>query len=179
MICEQPLQNDHHDLDILLADAFSEIDTGDLTSTFDHLDLFWARLAVHIRAEHLHLFPVIIETFPSAGTAAMISDEFGSPDAAIRRLRDDHNFFMRRLGHAVRTLREHASESTTASIPPDMLSGIRSDLDAIAARLLEHNRIEEEYIYPLAEKLLGEDQFANLCREIRKELANLPSRFVR
>jgi hemerythrin-like domain-containing protein len=177
MTGEQPLQNDHHDLDILLADACSEIDVGDLASTFDHLDLFWARLAVHIRAEHLHLFPVVIETFSSAGTAAMISGEFGSPEAAIRRLRDDHNFFMRRLGDAVRTLSEHASKFKTGSIPPDMLAGLKGDVDAIAIRLREHNRIEEEYIYPLAEKLLGEDQFANLYREIRKELANLPARF--
>lgn len=53
----QRLADDHGALDEVLSQLWKALDTGDVLVSHDKLDLFWARLAVHIRAEHLHLFP--------------------------------------------------------------------------------------------------------------------------
>ncbi len=47
--------------------SFSSTIPGKWNSTeiFEKLDIFWARLAMHIRAEHLHLFPVTLKALES------------------------------------------------------------------------------------------------------------------
>jgi hypothetical protein len=52
------LADDHAALDEVLRQLQEPLDTADVAASHAQLDLFWARLAVHIRAEHLHLFPV-------------------------------------------------------------------------------------------------------------------------
>jgi hypothetical protein len=55
------LASDHDELDELLDKLFASFDaSGSVEQIYQKLDLFWARLAVHIRAEHLHLFPLIL-----------------------------------------------------------------------------------------------------------------------
>jgi hypothetical protein len=50
------LVNDHSELDALADDLLSALDEKRLKA-FERIDLLWARLAVHIRAEHLCPFP--------------------------------------------------------------------------------------------------------------------------
>ena len=54
------LAEDHEALDKALSALLAALDEGDSATAFARLDLFWARLAMHIRAEHLQLFPAIL-----------------------------------------------------------------------------------------------------------------------
>jgi hypothetical protein len=54
------LADDHAEVDELIQLLFVALDDKDTTLSFERLDLLWARLAVHIRAEHLCLFPSIL-----------------------------------------------------------------------------------------------------------------------
>jgi hypothetical protein len=56
----QRLGDDHVALGAVLRQLQEALDTGDIEACHARLDLFWERLAVHIRAEHLHLFPAVI-----------------------------------------------------------------------------------------------------------------------
>ena len=56
---ESLLEDDHAALGELLAELDSELAKPNFVRGFELLDLFWARLAVHIRAENLHLFPAL------------------------------------------------------------------------------------------------------------------------
>ncbi len=47
----------------------SALHAGDVEASHTGLDLFWARLAVHIRAEHLQLFPAIIDRLTHTSSA--------------------------------------------------------------------------------------------------------------
>lgn len=66
------LVNDHAELDLLLRGLPAEFDRGAARDVLAKLDLAWARLAVHIRAEHLHLFPALLKAADRSpdGTAA-------------------------------------------------------------------------------------------------------------
>lgn len=55
------LANDHVALDQLLKQLQAALNDGDVKACYARLDLFWAKLAVHIRAEHLHLFPRVLQ----------------------------------------------------------------------------------------------------------------------
>ena len=60
------LAHDHSELDALLAAAFSALAAGPVERGFEAVDVFWARLAMHIRAEHLHLFPAVLGAVDAA-----------------------------------------------------------------------------------------------------------------
>jgi len=82
------------------------ITTNDVAASHASLDLLWARLAVHIRAEHLHLFPAVIN-----GVNNMKADRSAVPTRdevrlAAERLRADHDFFMHELAQAIGILRD-------------------------------------------------------------------------
>src|SRR5207253_9357617 len=120
---------------------------------FEKLDYLWARLAVHIRAEHLHLFPALI----AATVAREDRVEDGAPSAkevrvAVERLREDHDFFMRELAWAVSAAREAARDAT---LDRERLTRIGGKVSAVAERLDEHNRLEELEVYLWPEALLG------------------------
>src|SRR5262245_25232490 len=55
------LADDHSAIDGVLTELKTALESNDVENSHTKLDLFWARLAVHIRAEHLHLFPTVIE----------------------------------------------------------------------------------------------------------------------
>ena len=62
------------------------------------------RPAVHIRAEHLRLFPAVLSaTRDDAGLYAEV-------ESAVAALRRDHDFFMRELAAAVNALWKVANE---------------------------------------------------------------------
>lgn len=56
---ESLLETDHESLAHLLAELDGELAKPNIARAFELLDLFWARLAVHIRAENVHLFPAL------------------------------------------------------------------------------------------------------------------------
>jgi iron-sulfur cluster repair protein YtfE (RIC family) len=153
---ENILVSDHDDLDQLLAEALRASDRDDPGQAFLSVDLFWARLAMHIRAEHLHVFPALL------GTS-------GSPDfqILIAELKKDHDFFMRELAGIIKSLRniDDASKNISAEL--------KSRLVMIAERLAAHNESEERVIYPTAAQL----ESAQLISMVEKELKNMPPRF--
>jgi hypothetical protein len=56
---ESVLEDDHESLGQLLTELDADLAKPNIARAFELLDLFWARLAVHIRAENLHLFPAL------------------------------------------------------------------------------------------------------------------------
>jgi hemerythrin superfamily protein len=149
------LSGDHAEVDELFAAAFAALDRGE--DSFARVDLLWARLAVHIRAEHLHLFPTLSTSAEQRADAALLKTLGG--------LRDDHDHFMKTLASVVSDLR-HGN-----------LSDVRERLADVAARLVKHNAVEEDKVYPLVEKYLEEADRRDLYRRILKELQNAPPRF--
>jgi hypothetical protein len=56
----KPLAPDHAALHDVLSQLHTALNSGDVAGSHSQLDLFRARLAVHIRAEHLYLFPAVM-----------------------------------------------------------------------------------------------------------------------
>jgi hypothetical protein len=172
------LRDDHAEVGGLFKELDTALGAGDKRRAFALLDLVWARLAVHIRAEHLCLFPAIIDALashPQAESEAVVTSV--EAQDLIARLRDDHNFFMNELSSAVKAMRE------LLSAPGDKMEArrmceVRQLVAAVGNRLDEHNRLEEERLYSLPADLLASAEQARLLACIRSELENLPPRFV-
>ena len=100
-----PLADDHSEIDVLLEEFFDTLRFADVELMYKSLDFFWARLAMHIRAEHLHLFPAItnaIETQAAENNSPVPS--LTEALNAINALQSDHNFFMRELLSAIKKI---------------------------------------------------------------------------
>ena len=167
------LADDHSEIDILIGDLLAALEEGEKSKAFARLDLLWARLAVHIRAEHLCLFPSILE--------ANFSDTSSGPtyqeaQRAIDQLRLDHEFFMRELGTTVNTMRNHDNASDNEVISKQFRE-VRRYCCQIQSRLDEHNQLEENHVYKWANVLLGEAERSALTARITHELNNIPPRF--
>lgn len=148
----QILSDDHDAVDEVLKQLLTALQDRDVQTSHAKLDLLWARLAVHIRAEHLHLFPVIVERVSKAGPI-------------IANLRADHEFFMRELAEAVGILRE----ATLASV----LDTVRE----VEKRLTSHNEIEEKEVYHWVGSVLTDSEQSALAARINAELEKRPPRF--
>jgi iron-sulfur cluster repair protein YtfE (RIC family) len=158
------LESDHSSLDALLDDATSALDL-DAEQTYRALDLFWARLAVHIRAEHLVVFPALLQASENGHLA---DDDI---PMILTDLRHDHDFFMKELARAIKALRlvfSFGNDQATIEI-------VRGLIVAVKLRLEAHNRIEEEMIYPMIAGLESSDGV--IASRVLKELENLPNRF--
>jgi len=169
------LVEDHAGVDELLHEVMLAFDGGDAREVFPKLDYLWARLAVHIRAEHLHLFPALLSAAEGAGRTP------GAPDASeagesVGRLREDHDHFMRGLAEAVNGARALAARDSSADA--ERLLQIRGMVQALATRLAGHNRLEEEQVYLWQSVLLSEDARAELRGKMKREIENLPPRFA-
>lgn len=165
---------DHEELDALGSGLFEAFDRGDAAEVLSKLDLVWARLAVHIRAEHLHLFPALLAA--SAGGHAAGGPSAREVEVALSRLREDHNFFMRELAACVEVVKRRA-----ASERPDSegeLEEVKLKVLGVFATLCEHNRLEEEEVYLWPGTLLGGAERDRLDVTVRKELENLPPRLA-
>ena len=154
------LSDDHREVDLLLADALENLRLGNGLEAFQALDLFWARLAMHIRAEHLHLFPAVLNT----------SHPDSEVPQTLEALRRDHDFFMHELADAIKAMRA-MNTANEADVMRDALNSV----EAIERRLVEHNAIEEETVYPLQVSLPAAES-EKLLRSIDKEIQNLPPR---
>ncbi|MCC6825914.1 MAG: hemerythrin domain-containing protein [Acidobacteria bacterium] len=159
------LQADHGDLDRLLIEARSHADGGDPDELFVAVDWFWARLAMHIRAEHVHLFPAVSRKEKEEAADGPIAK-------LIERLRHDHDILMREIAKIMKGLREMMFED--GRTVPD---GTAERLFLIADLLKEHNAVEETEIYPLPAKILSEAEHQELLAAMKKELDNVPPRF--
>ncbi len=157
------LAADHESLDELLNAAFDALSTQDKDRTFACIDMFWARLAMHIRAEHLHLFPAIMTAVKETNTMISAERALGT----IELLHKDHDLFMRELIKIIKHLRENEYE-------PESISSTLTD---IRKRLVSHNLIEEKEVYGWAESLLTEEEYKSLQFKMLKEITNLPPRF--
>src|ERR1051325_8507581 len=153
MDARERLLDDHNAVGEVLKQLLTALDNKDVQTSHAKLDLLWARLAVHIRAEHLHLFPAI----ESKTTAAQ---------PTIETLRTDHAFFMRDLAHAIRLLRDEGK-----------LTAVTDIVREVEKRLTTHNEIEEHQIYRWSSTMLTEPEQLNLLARINAELENHPPRF--
>lgn len=169
------LASDHAELDELLARFFSTFETGDVEQIYQKLDLFWARLAMHIRAEHLHLFPAILAAFQTRTQPSRDLPSLEIVKDKIAELQEDHNFFMRELVSAIKLLRQ-LRDADRQDISKS-LTKAREMIFAVKARLETHNELEESEVYEWADRLLGAAGRGALSEKMRLELDNLPPRF--
>ena len=170
------LLDDHSEVGDLIREVLAALDGRENAHIFARLDLLWARLAVHIRAEHLCLFPSILGAPGNHSNHSSIN----TPSAvdmreAVERLRADHDFFMVELAKAVNAARELVKEKNAPRA--EQLSEIKQRVLAVSARLQEHNRLEEEQVYLWPEMLLTAGERAALSARMRREIENLPPRF--
>src|SRR6185369_10665853 len=114
------LLHDHAELGNLLNQLEAALKANDVEQTHSTLDLFWARLAMHIRAEHLHLFPAISR---AASDNALPP---GEPENTIAQLREDHDFFMRELAQAI---------AITRSLPANAEGRIATELEEVNRKI--------------------------------------------
>jgi len=170
---EKLLSEDHHELDQLLVAVKSALEGNDARQIYSVLDLFWARLAMHIRAEHLQLFPSIVKNIEK-GHAEL--EWAGIVDKTIDALRDDHDFFMHELANAIKMTRELQRE-VDLNESDSRLIELRHKLATVSARLEKHNVTEEKIIYPLPHTLLAPAERSALANRIGRELENMPQRF--
>ena len=170
------LADDHAEVGELMDELLAALDGRDKDRSFDLLDMLWARLAVHIRAEHLCLFPAILGAH---GKPSSYSQADAPPPEHVRevveRLRADHDFFMVELAKAVNALREFLAEG--GGPPEDQFSEVRQRVLAVSVRLEEHNRLEEEQVYLWPEALLSLEERVGMSARMRREIENLPPRF--
>lgn len=172
------LGHDHRDLGQLLGELFAALDAGDVEKSHVRLDRFWARLGLHIRAEHLHLFPAILRTMEehpqgADGDAPSLS----KARSVIVQLRHDHDFFMHELAEAMKLSRALRANPDALSVSR-RLEYLRERVAAVSRRLEAHNELEEKQVYRWADALLVPAERADLAVRLREELDNLPPRFT-
>lgn len=170
----EQLIDDHAALDKVLKQLQVALRTSDLEVAHTKLDLFWARLAVHIRAEHLHLFPTLLRSVEPVHASAPTLDEV---QAAISELRRDHDFFMHELARAVEITRQLLT-AVERSILEEGVNNVQNIVLEVEKRLVEHNEIEENQLYRWATIILNPEEQATLANQITTELRKHPPRFT-
>lgn len=171
------LAHDHGEMDSALAAVFTALADGDVEQSFHSLDVFWARLAMHIRAENVHLFPSLLR----ASEARKIvggGPEQGHIANTIEQLRVDHDFFMVELTAAMKELRQFRRQNHTDSAKT-VLAKVQERLQRVSRRLDSHNTLEESQTYHWSDELLTEQEQKVLNESIQMELERLPPRLRR
>jgi Hemerythrin HHE cation binding domain len=171
------LERDHEELDGVLGELLLALDHSDKDESFARLDLLWARLAIHIRAEHLCLFPAIL-----GAPQALLTGSGGAPlleeaQSAIGILHSDHDFFMHELAKAITLMRALKTTSDVGAIG-DSLREVHRIVLSVKTRLSAHNQLEENQVYGWIDVLLDEAELSALNARVQRELENLPSRFT-
>ena len=174
---EHRLAEDHRSLDALIAQLCDALEELDVERSFARLDLVWARLAVHIRAEHLCLFPALLDAARQLSTDQGNTPQLDEVQNIINRLRHDHDFFMVELARAVNTLRQ-MMDSQDSDPVEEQLRGIQQMIAVLKARLAEHNQLEEEQVYRWPAALFDSAGQAQLAECARREIENRPPRFA-
>lgn len=171
------LIDDHGSLDKVLRQLQTALRSNDLKLAHVKLDLFWARLAVHIRAEHLHLFPTVLSSLENAAVSHASAPSLDEAKTVVGQLRQDHEFFMHQLALAVEILRELSTLPEQLTVPEGM-NNIKKIVLEVERRLVRHNELEENQIYRWAAILLSSEEQQKLQAQITKELQNPPARFT-
>jgi len=169
----QRLSDDHQAVGEVLTQLLTALSNEDVQVSYSKLDLLWARLAVHIRAEHLHLFPAVVSRLIESGNGAL---SVSKAQSMVDSLRSDHEFFMRELARSIEILRT-VTGSIDRSIQEAGLIAVGDAVRAIEKRLELHNEIEENQIYRWSTTILTEPEQNQLARQINAELENHPPRF--
>jgi hypothetical protein len=167
----QQFIDDHAAIDRVLKELQAALWSSDLETAHAKLDLFWARLAVHVRAEHLHVFPTVLSSLDRASAP--------SPDEAqsvVAELRQDHDFFMHQLALAVEIMRELLT--LPRQFVAEGVNNVKKILLEVEERLVRHNELEETQIYRWATILLNSEEQAKLANQITTELLKHPPRFT-
>ena len=168
-----PLEDDHDSLGKLLAELDAELAAQNISHAFELLDLFWARLAVHIRAENLHLFPALADASASSFSGKGNLPTSDDAHNTLLQLRSDHDFFMKELASMMKTARK----IQVAAEPAEKHSEeFRKRISAIAKRLETHNVLEEEQVYTWPALLFDKKMVTRLGERMQLELKNLPPR---
>ena len=172
------LRDDHSELDKLINKLLKALDQKNKAKSFELLDLLWARLAVHIRAEHLCLFPSILDASLTNFGGSGGSPQYDEAKNAIDLLREDHDFFMRELGTTVNTLRKQQTRSDNDVISKQ-LRDVRRTVLKVQSRLYTHNQLEEDHVYKWVNLLLDEAKrlpsLPALSMKLRRSLHNSKS----
>lgn len=172
------LTEDHHGVDRVFQKLETSLEAEDVESVEFRLDLIWARLAVHIRAEHLHLFPIVLMVLPERESSDERLPSAVTAQTTIAQLHEDHDFFMHELANAValvREIRKVRDDDTT--VVPD-LKEVTRIVGEVKQRLAEHNRTEESQVYRWLLLLLEPADLADLASRINAELDKRPPRFT-
>lgn len=168
----QRLLHDHDAVSEVLKQLLTALGNKDIQTSYSKLDLLWARLAVHIRAEHLHLFPAVTRRLSNPPNRVDVSEAQG----IIENLRIDHDFFMGELARAIAILRELPKTITRAG-DEAKLDAVGNTVREIEKRLATHNETEENQIYLWSSTILTEPEQLELRAQINAELENRPPRF--
>jgi len=170
----QRLSDDHQTIGEVLKQVLMALEKKDVQTSYSKLDLLWARLAVHIRAEHVDLFPAVTNGLrkSSDGVGADLSEAL----ALVETLRADHDFFMHELARGIGILRElpHRTVSTRSEAK---LAAVGEVVREVEKRLATHNEIEENQIYRWASVILTQSEQMILLSRINTQLENRPPRF--
>lgn len=172
-LARQRLSDDHRTVNQVLKQLLAALHNKDVTASYSKLDLLWARLAVHIRAEHLHLFPAVLNRLSESTDDTL---DLSEAKSVVENLRADHDFFMVELARAVNILRELPKpiDRQEGDATLDSILGVVLEVEK---RLENHNRIEESQIYQWASMILTEPEQLEVTQRINAELENRPSRF--
>ena len=170
------LADDHVALDKLQGQLKSALRVGDIEATISRLDMFWSRLAVHIRAEHRQLFPAVIDALTVSSRSQTFAPTLTEARSTIEKLRSDHDFFMHELGQAFKILRALSYEDRETF--DRGMNSVRSTMIEIEKRFVIHNQLEETKIYAWTTTILDTQEQTDLATRIRIELANGPPRFA-
>jgi hypothetical protein len=170
------LAHDHAELDKLLGALRFALDGGEPKQIHRLLDLFWTRLAVHIRAEHLGLFPAITRVLEGRPETGSETPSLTDAQRLIAELRADHDFFMKQLASAIALVR--SSLTADQSFRAAELPKVKARIAAVADRLVVHNKLEEQRIYLWVGTLLNHQEQSDLSARLQKELNTIPPRFV-
>jgi iron-sulfur cluster repair protein YtfE (RIC family) len=170
------LAHDHAEIDGIFREFRGALDSGDGPQSFNLLDLLWARLAIHIRAENLCLFPAILHGAAVRDTCKKETPSFEEAQRAVSQLRLDHDFFMHDLARAVNYLRTIILMGCHA-LRPEQFGEVRQIVEAVKLRLELHNQNEESHLYKWPALLLNAEEQARLAADMRRQIENLPPRF--
>lgn len=170
----QRLSDDHRAVNDVLEQVLMALRNKDVETSYSKLDLLWARLAVHIRAEHLHLFPDVLNRLSGSTDAA--APGLSEAQSIVNKLRVDHDFFMREFASAVGILRELPRPLDSADSEAAFTS-VHDTVLEVEKRLKNHNETEENRIYRWASTILTKPEQIDLAARISAELENRPPRF--
>lgn len=170
------LGEDHESLADLLDELQAKLQQHDAANSFDLLDIFWGRLAVHIRAENLCLFPRLLEASRELPGKTGSAPSHEKVAATLENLQADHNFFMKVLSDAVKTMR--GLRKVDMPEVASQIEAIRESIVALSARMQSHNVTEEHAVYIWPCLILSAAELEQLGSELRQELDNLPPRFA-